>query len=445
MSERAQESNKPGLFGRNLWSDRLHMFSRFTAFMWHRFVENDCLRLAASLSYTSMLAIVPLTAIAFSMLAAFPVFEGVREEFQTVLFKNFLPTSAEAMRVYFDQFVSNTAELTAVGIVGLAFIAVLLLGTIESALNAIFRVIRPRALLPRLLVFWALLTLGPLLLGASFSLSTYLFTLTKSLGVDAFTGVVGTLTVLAPTAIMVVVFTLFYLAIPNRSIKFSNALIGGVTSGIMFAVLREVLTLYVSNVPIYQTIYGAASVVPIFLVWTYLSWAAVLMGAVLTSSLEEWRSTHGVKVHTNRLRAGRRLILAVSILQQLFEAGKTGRGVNTPLLVRETGFGTEAVERMLFALHQRNFLENTSSDTWVLARRLDDVTLYDLMRSLEIGFNPDDLSITSDSWRQQLLPPLQELLKGEKKAMDVVLQEIFETKNSASGGQMGPPHLKPVS
>jgi membrane protein len=243
-------------------------------------------------------------------------------------------------------------------------------------------------------------------LGASFSLSTYFFALTKSIGVEAFSGFFGTLTVLAPTAIMVVVFTLFYLVIPNREIKFLNALIGGLTAGIMFAVLREVLTLYVSNLPIYQTIYGAASVVPILLVWTYLSWAAVLMGAVLTSSLEEWRSTQGVKVHTLRLRAGKRLILAINILQQLFEAGKTGRGINTQLLVKETNFGTEAVERMLFALHQRNYIENTSNDTWVLARRLNDVTLYDLMRSLEIGFNPDDLSIASNEWRQKFLPPL---------------------------------------
>jgi membrane protein len=392
-----------------------------------------------------MLAIVPLTAIAFSMLAAFPVFEGVPDEFQTVLFKNFLPTSAEAMREYFDQFVDNTAKLTAVGIVGLAFIAVLLLGTIGSALNAIFRVIRPRALLPRILVFWALLTLGPLLLGASFSLSTYFFALTKSIGVEAFSGFFGTLTVLAPTAIMVVVFTLFYLVIPNREIKFLNALIGGLTAGIMFAVLREVLTLYVSNLPIYQTTYGAASVIPIFLVWTYLSWAAVLMGAVLTSSLEEWRSTQGVKVHTLRLHAGKRLILAVNILRQLFEVGKTGRGINTQLLVKETNFGTEAVERMLFALHQRNYLEYTSNDTWVLARRLNDVTLYDLMRSLEIGFNPDDLSIASNEWRQKFLPPLQELLKGEQKATDVILKDIFESNKVGSNEQDLPAHLKLVS
>ena len=92
--------------------------------------------------------------------------------------------------------------------------------------------------------------------------------------------------------------------------------------------------------------------------------------------------------------------------RQLFEAGKTGRGINTQLLVKAINFGTEAVERMLFALHQRNYIENTSNDTWVLARRLNDVTLYDLMRSLEIGSNPDDLSIASNEWRQKFLPPL---------------------------------------
>jgi len=299
-------------------------------------------------------------------------------------------------------------------------------------------------LLPRLLVFWALLTLGPLLLGASFSLSTYFFALTKSLGGEALTGVGGFLKIFAPTAIMIVVFTLFYLVIPNRSIKFSNALIGGVTAGVMFAVLREVLTLYVSNLPIYQTIYGAASVVPIFLVWTYLSWAAVLLGAVLTSSLEEWRSREGIKVQANRLRAGRRLVLAVGVLQQLFEAGKTGRGVLTTAMVRETKFGTEAVERMLFSLHKNKYIENTSSDTWVLARRLKDVTLYELMRSLEIGFNPTDFDISTDSWRQNLMPYLKELLEGEKKSSDISLQAIFEAGEKERDGQL-PSHLKPVS
>ena len=114
-----------------------------------RFQGDQCLRMAASLSYTSLLAAVPLTAIAFAMLAAFPVFEGVRDNFQDVLFANFLPDAAESMREHFDKFVRNTTTLSAVGIVALALTAVLLLGTIESALNTIFRVTRPRRLGPR--------------------------------------------------------------------------------------------------------------------------------------------------------------------------------------------------------------------------------------------------------------------------------------------------------
>lgn len=147
----------------------------FFSYVGGRFSSDRCLRMAAGLSYTSLLAIVPLTAIAFSMLAAFPVFSGVRDVLQDAVFSNLLPQTADATKDYFNQFIQNTTTLSAVGIVALAATAVLLLGTIEADMNAIFRVVRPRALVPRLLVFWALLTLGPLLLGASFSLSTYFF------------------------------------------------------------------------------------------------------------------------------------------------------------------------------------------------------------------------------------------------------------------------------
>ncbi|MEX2452195.1 MAG: YihY family inner membrane protein [Rhodospirillales bacterium] len=456
MAEQSLEREKTPESTVSTWAGRLDLSRRFAAFLWNRFVENDCLQLAASLSYTSLLAIVPLTAIAFAMLAAFPVFEGMREHFQSIVFSNLLPQSAEAMREYFDQFVRNTAKLTAVGIVGLAVIAVLLLGTIESALNSIFRVIRPRAVLPRLLVFWALLTLGPLMLGASFSLSTYFFALTKSIGVDAFAGEIGWLTKLAPTAIMIVVFSLFYLIIPNRPVRFSNALIGGAVAGVLFGILREVFALYVSNLSVYQTIYGAASIVPIFLIWTYLSWNAVLMGAILTASLEEWRSTHGMHASIARLRDGQRLVLAVSLLQVLFEAGRLGRGVSTRTFANRLNFGTEAIERILFELHKKRYLENTSAHTWVLARRLDDITLYDLMRSLEIGFRPEDFSFEADGWRRRLAEPLQDMVRGEKTAGDVALQDIFadsekpdEEHGEDYGGQRGggsgkPPHLKPV-
>jgi len=279
-----------------------------------RFQGDQCLRMAASLSYTSLLAAVPLTAIAFAMLAAFPVFEGVRESFQDVLFANFLPDAAESMREHFDKFVRNTTTLSAVGIVALALTAVLLLGTIESALNTIFRVTRPRRLGPRLLVFWAIITLGPLLLGASFSLSAYFFAATQWLGVDPATGTLGEAAKLLPTGIMMVLLTMFYVTIPNRPVALAGAVTGAIVAGLLIAALRKGFGFYVTHFPTYQNIYGALSAVPIFLIWTYLSWAVVLLGATLTATISEWREAGGRPVHLSASPSSR-LTAAMAVLE----------------------------------------------------------------------------------------------------------------------------------
>ena len=180
----------------------------FTLYVFDRFIEDRGWRMAAGLSYTSLLAIVPLTAIAFSMLAAFPVFEGVKEQFQDAIFQNMLPESANAMRDYFDGFVQNTASLSAVGIIALALTAVLLLGTIEADINTVFRVQKARNLASKMLVFWAMITLGPILLGASFSLSTYFFAATQWMGLEILQGPIGLLTAFVPTLIMGLSFML---------------------------------------------------------------------------------------------------------------------------------------------------------------------------------------------------------------------------------------------
>ena len=187
--------------------------------------------MAAGLNYTSLLAIVPLTAIAFSMLAAFPVFSGVREILLDSVFSNLLLQTADATKDYFNQFIQNTTTLSAVGIVALAATAVLLLGTIEADMNTIFRVVRPRALVPRLLVFWALLTLGPLLLGASFSLSTYFFAATKWVGINTNSGLIAFFGTFLPTIMIILMLTVFYVIIPNRPISLTAGLSGALIAG----------------------------------------------------------------------------------------------------------------------------------------------------------------------------------------------------------------------
>jgi membrane protein len=257
--------------------------------VWRRFVDDRCLESAATLSYASLLALVPLAAIAFSVLAAFPVFEGAREDIHRFVFENFMPHTGERIAEYFEGFVDNAGKLTTIGIAGLVVTAIMLLATIGSTFNTIFQVARPRRLLSRFLVYFAVLALGPLLLGTSVSFAANLSALARWAGFDGSSGLLERLNWFVSALIVVVAFSLLYAVVPNRRIEWHNAVVGGVTAGILFSMLRWAFGVYLIYFPIYKTIYGALAAVPIFLVWMYLSWAAVLIGAVVTSSLSEQR------------------------------------------------------------------------------------------------------------------------------------------------------------
>lgn len=405
---------------------RLDEVRPFAGYVWRRFSDDRCMRMAASLSYTSLLAVVPLTAIAFSMLAAFPVFEGVRDQFQDMLFSNFLPQSADVMREYFDTFVRNAAGLTAVGIVGLALTAVLLLGTVESALNAIFRVVRPRAMLPRFLVFWALITVGPLLLGASFSLSTYFFALTEWAGAKGGDVPIGWFTQLIPTLIVMVAVGLFYLIIPNRPVSLASAIVGGFTAGLLFSILRRVFGYYVASFPTYQTIYGAVSAVPIFLIWMYLSWAVVLLGAVLSACYDEWRGSGG-QPSEGMLRSGSLLSTALHFLAILFAGSRRGGAIPFAALLNETGCSEEAANRLLKDLQAAGFVEKTAAEAWVLARSPDSATLHELFDALGLGLSPEDLgTLKGEGWSRRLYDIVAAGAQAQREVMATDLKALLD-------------------
>jgi len=408
--------------GVNFWM--LHALP-FAKYIFNRFVEDRGWRMAAGLSYTSLLAIVPLTAIAFSMLAAFPVFENVRDQFQDAVFANLLPQSANAMREYFDQFIGNTTSLSAVGIIALALTAVLLLGTIEADMNSIFRVDRPRPLAARLLVFWAMITLGPLLLGASFSLSTYFFAATEWMGLDILKGPLGFFTQAVPTLIIMVLLVLFYFTIPNRPVQVLSAVAGGVMAGLLFALLRKVFGWYVATFPTYQSIYGALSVIPIFLIWMYLSWTVVLMGAVMTASLSEWRRSGGRPL-SGEMRAGPRLLVALRILSMLNDASQVGERVTRRQFLTALGSGEEAVDRILIMLRDAGFVDRSERSGWVLTRDIDTATLYDLYQALKLALRDEDITIAgATGWEAGLRHRLSDLQQAQKSATDVTLKAVL--------------------
>jgi len=303
-------------------------------------------------------------------------------------------------------------------------------------------VVRPRAMVPRLLAFWALITLGPLLLGASFSLSTFFFAATQWLGLDILTGPMGRMAKFMPTVIIIVLLVFFYTVIPNRSVRLGAAAVGGVVAGLLFAGLRGVFGYYVASFPTYQTIYGAVSAVPIFLVWMYLSWAVVLLGAVVTAALGEWRLAGG-RPAGDAMPAGARLGAAVAVLAELALAARAGGGaVTRSRLLRRTRIGDAALDRLLGELRQTKFVEHAAAGAWLLARDLSRATLAELIDALGLGIG-DDMARAGEPG-SRLGAALADARGRSRQPLSLSLAELVDDMAAADAGK-GTAGLRPVS
>ena len=260
----------------------------FLFFLSKRAKNDTILRVAASLSYTSLIAIVPLFAIGLAIFSAFPVFNGVRGQIEEFILKNFVPTIEHEVSQYFSEFLSASGQLTTFGVVGLAITAIMLLSTIENSLNFIFKITRPRRFTTKITLYWTVITLGPLLLGAAFSLRGYLFTLQK-LTPEAVTENSWWISTLLPGSITMFLLILVYVLVPNKKIRIINAFTGAITAVILFWFLRRGFSIAISMSATYKTLYGALATLPIFLVWMYCAWSVVIFGAVVTAALEEFQ------------------------------------------------------------------------------------------------------------------------------------------------------------
>ncbi|HBF98448.1 MAG TPA: virulence factor BrkB family protein [Alphaproteobacteria bacterium] len=255
-----------------------------------RFKEHRCMESAAALSYTSLLALVPLCAIGFAIFAAFPAFDNMQELVMRFVFSNFAPHASDTVGQYLETFLANVGKLTGAGTVFLVITAIMLLSVIESTFNQIWRVRRPRPLVIRLMAFWTVLTLGPVLLGLSLSVSSFILAQTLNNGDGSS---IGALTRFIPLLLQAIGFSLLYLILPNTHVRWTHALTGGVVAAFLFECLKFGFGIYISNFGAYQTIYGALSTLPVFLIWMYLSWAVVLSGAIISAAIPAWIAEHG--------------------------------------------------------------------------------------------------------------------------------------------------------
>ena len=260
----------------------------FLFFLLKRAQNDTILRVAASLSYTSLLAIVPLFLIMISIFSVFPVFEGLKEPFQNFIADILAPTATLEFNQYISELAVATGKFTTVGIIGLALISILMLSTIENSLNFIFKVNRPRRFTTKLTLYWTVITLGPLLVGTAFSLRGYFYTLHEFMPEDVVDNPMFLL--LLPSLMTMIMLVLLYVLVPNKKVNVWSACVGAFVAVIIFAFLRKMFTFFILKSATYQILYGALAILPIFLVWMYLAWAVVILGAVITAALDEFRT-----------------------------------------------------------------------------------------------------------------------------------------------------------
>lgn len=393
----------------------------FLRYVGKRYGKDSASRMAASLSYTSLLSLVPLMAIALAMLAAFPVFNGIRETLVGWAFQNFVPAIGAVVQTQVANFIANAGRLTAAGIVGLAFTAIMLLVTIEGSFNGIFRVARERSVMSKLLVYWTVLTLGPLLIGTSLSLQGYL-TAIAEFKISRTTS--GYLAAPLPTLLSALAFTVLYAAVPNRRIRLKDAIIGGVAAGLLFAALRWGFAIYITSSKAYTSLYGAVAAVPIFLFWMFLSWAVVLIGAEITAALPEWRA--GYHEAERRAAGARRLTLALEILAILWQIARDGgKGTSHADLLFAVAVPERDVMPVLRRLCDTGFAAPTTGKRYLLARDLGVATLHDLVEALELDLGLDDAIAASADWRAKAETLVGEARKAMTAALDVKLAEVL--------------------
>ena len=233
--------------------------------------------LAGNLAYVSLLSLVPLIAVVFALFAAFPMFSDVSVQLRHFIFANFIPATGDVIQRYIEQFVANSNKMTAVGACGLIVTALLLMYSIDNALNTIWRSKRTRPKVYSFAVYWMILTLGPLLAGASLAISSYLNT------------VIDNVLRIFPLVLSWLSFWLLYSIVPTTRVPNRDAVIGAFVAAVLFETGKKGFALYITMFPSYQLIYGVLAVIPILFVWVYWTWCIVLLGAEITVTLGEYR------------------------------------------------------------------------------------------------------------------------------------------------------------
>lgn len=370
-------------------------------FIGRRLAQERITQAAASLTFTTVISLVPLLAVMLALFTAFPAFDDMRERLQAWFAQALLPPNiAETVFGYLNQFAEKAAGLGAAGLAGLLVTATMLLLTVDRALNLIWRTPRPRPLAQRVMLFWAWLTAGPLLV--AFALGQLSLAAALSSGwlgvIPGGTALLGTL---LSWLVMGGMLAVVYRVVPNTDVLWRDALVGGVLAAVAFNLASRVFAWYIGRLPTYAAVYGAFATLPLALIWIYWSWLVVLGGAIVSAWLPALRA--GVMAPT--APAGGNFLLAVQVVRRLAATRQQPPcGLDMATLARGLAADPQRLESVLQSLEALGWVGQVKSASrgrarWALLIDPQVVTLAPLIDSLLLdrlacaraGLSPDAL------------------------------------------------------
>lgn len=381
-------------------------FTGFVGFVFGRYQQDQCLQTAGSLTFTTLLALVPFLTIMLMIFSAFPVFTDLSNQFKVFLLTNLVPSFAgKIITVYMKQFSENATRLTAMGIGSLLATALMMILTIERTFNEIWRVHEPRPLFRRVVLYWAAITLGPFLLGGSLSLTSWI--LAESADYVHYLPYIGRgLLDSVPWLLSVLAFSLLYYAVPNCHVPWRHALLGGAIGAVLFELVKRGFAMYLKAFGSYKMVYGAFASIPIFLLWVYVVWSTILFGAVLTATLSYWRQG----AWRRRPVAGREFFTAVRVMLVLADAQQRGEVLDVLQLQRQIHCGLDQLTSLLQTLHRARLIERTVDDEWLLRKSPEQVHLTELYHLLVLRpLKPEKMHPQEQQLANQLQIPLQSM------------------------------------
>jgi membrane protein len=394
----------------------------FLRSFWKDFVDARCLQLAASLSYTTLLSIVPLMAVSVGILMAFPVFETLNDKLQEFIFANFVPNSGAVIQDYLSSFTDKARQLTLTGIVFLLLTALMMISTIETGLNSIWRASSDRSILERIVMYWAVLTLGPVMMGGGLIVTSYIMSVPLlSKTADTIDHWLGFLK-LIPLLLEVFTFTLLYWLVPNVRVQFRYAIIGGFCATVLFEIAKQGFAWYTQTFPTYQTVYGALAAVPIFLVWLYLSWLVTLLGAQLTYTLERHAKGWLQQQDANQ---NRQLLPILHVLNSLWTAQHNGTSVALQTIAEQSYISEARAALLLEDLYQHQLVARNENNDWLLSRDLDSLSLCDLYTMHRWSWSEQEFS-TNDELALRIKPYLLAMNEQMQQHLSISLAELFD-------------------